>query len=157
MPSPKLKPFAPALALLCTGCTTLREPTQTPDHFPSAALEGVYQVASGFDYATTVNIARRSDCYQESAFPTRQILGPHPSVSGVEAYWAASSVAHFAISRWLDREIDATDSDGWRAARIAWHVITIGVSVRQDIHNSDIGLRPFGAGADPRCSKGALR
>ena len=144
-----LPPLVLTLLSLCvlSGCATLREPTQTPDHFPSAALEGVYQVANALDYSTTVNVARRPDCYRESAFPTEQILGEHPSVAGVEVYWAASSVAHYAISRWLDREVDTTDSDAWRVARMVWHVATIGVSVRADINNYRIGLRPFGAGA----------
>jgi hypothetical protein len=141
------------LALSAIGCTTLRTPTQTPDNFPSAALEGAYQVASGLDYATTVNIARRPDCYRETGFPTSGILGAHPSTGSVEAYWAVASVAHFAVSRWLDWEIDATDSDAWRAARIVWHVATIAVSVRADVDNYKIGLRPFGAGAAPQCER----
>lgn len=145
----------PLSVVVCAlaGCTTLRTPTQTQtqDNFPSAALETAYQLASAVDYSTTVNLARRPDCYHESIFPTRQFLGEHPSVTGVEAYWAASSVAHYEVSRWLDREVDATDSDGWRAARWAWHIATIAVSVRADISNYRIGLRPFGARAASRC------
>lgn len=142
---------------LLTGCATLTGKTSaTGDAFPSAGLELAYQLASGLDYATTVNTARRPDCYREVAIPTRQILGDHPSVNGVKAYWALTAVAHVAVSAWLDREVEATDSDGWRTARIAWHVISMvsaAESTRNYVNNTKIGLRPFGAGADPQCQK----
>jgi len=134
-------------AVLTTGCTTLRAPTRTPDSFPSAGFEAAYQVSNAFDFATTVNTARRPDCYHEAGFPTEQIIGRHPSSSSVEAYWAVSSAVHYTVSRWLDREVDATDSDVWRAARWTWHVLTIAASVKADVNNYRIGLRPFGTGA----------
>jgi hypothetical protein len=142
-------------AVVLTGCATLTGKTEvTGDDFPSAGLELAYQLASGLDYSTTVNIARRPDCYREVGFPTRQILGEHPSVSGVKAYWALTGVAHIAVSAWLDREVEATDEDAWRAVRIAWHVISM-VSAAESTHryleNTKIGLRPFGTGADPTC------
>lgn len=139
------------LALSAIGCTTLRTPTQTSDSFPSAALEGVYQVANGLDNATTINLARRPDCYREVGFPTAEALGHHPSPQSVEAYWVVESALHFTVSHWLDREVDATDNNGWRAARIVWHVVTIAGATRGAVDNYRIGLRPFGAGASSEC------
>lgn len=141
------------LALAATGCTTLRTPTQTPDSFPSALLEGAFQVTNALDVATTVNIARRPDCYGEGGFPTSEILGHYPSVRSVELYGAAEGALHFVVSGWLDRMVDATDSNGWRAARIAWYVVSIGDHARAVVHNYHIGLRPFGSGAYAQCEK----
>jgi|HubBroStandDraft_5_1064220.scaffolds.fasta_scaffold01988_3 hypothetical protein len=113
---------------------------------PPDPPEILYQGVSGADFATTVSIARQSRCYREVGFPTAQIIGSHPSVGAVEGWWAVQATSHYMISQWLDREIEATDSQWWRGTRVAWQTLTLGYSSYNVAHNISIGLRPFSSG-----------
>jgi hypothetical protein len=124
--------------LMLTGCAELRSPS-----YPEIA----YQIANGYDFAQTVNTARGAKCgYYEKDPVTSQIIGTHPTVPAVEGMWAAQALGHYLISNWLDREIDATDSDAWRGVRIIWFALTLGNAVHNDVANARIGLTPFGSG-----------
>lgn len=114
----------------------------------SHAFEGAFQIANAYDYAQTINTARRPDCYRENDPFTRRIIGVHPSSGAVGAMWAAQAGAHLLVTRWLDREVDATDQSGWKAARWIWHGLTLGNAVMNVMRNNEIGLRPFGDGSN---------
>lgn len=126
--------------VLTAGCAELKPR-------PPSAVEVVYQVANAYDFAQTVNTARRPDCgyYERDPF-TKTLVGEHPPQGQVEGVWAAQAVFHYAVSNWLANEVDATDSNWWRAALVTWQVLTIADSVHNVVHNQSIGLRPFGAG-----------
>lgn len=124
---------------LLAGCSTL-----APNREASPAAEITWQALNAVDFSQTVMTARNPQKYWEHGLPTSYVIGNHPSVTQVEAYWAVESVAHLAVSNWLAREIDATDSDKWRAARTAWYVLSIGLSSYNVHRNWSIGLRPFG-------------
>ncbi len=97
----------------------------------------------------TINIARRPDCYIESNPITLHLIGAHPSTGAVAGMWAAQATAHYAVSAWLDREVDATDSRGWRVTRSIWQVLTIGMAGYNVARNRDMSLPPFGDGVNP--------
>lgn len=109
------------------------------------AGEAVYQIFNAVDMATTVNIARRPDCYREVGYPTANLIGEHPSVRNVELYWAADATLHAIVSTWLNREAEATGSKAWRAAYATWQIGSAGLSAYVVAHNLRDGLRPFGA------------
>ena len=106
----------------------------------------IYQSISAVDFSTTINVARRSDCYYEDGWPTAQIIGRHPTVEHVYEYWAATALIHLAISNWLLREAEATGADAWSDLYGVWQMGTIGYSAYNAAHNLSIGERPFGAG-----------
>lgn len=134
----KMKTLALCVSVLViSGCSSLPE-ISTP--------EVAWQAVHAVDFAQTDMTARDPDCYKESAWPTANIIGSHPSQAGLAAYWAAESAAHYAVSRWLDREEDATGSRAWGWARTAWYAVTIGASLDNVVHNHSIGLHPFGNG-----------
>lgn len=113
------------------------------------AIEDVYQAASAVDFAQTVNIARRHDCYNEIGRPTRLVIGSKPSVGRVWAWWAVQASAHAAISDWLLREADANgDSPAWY---YVWEAATLGYTGYNIMHASADQLRPFGDQASPLC------
>jgi hypothetical protein len=133
-----------AFALL-TGCATLN-PNTDRFAFTSAVAELTYQSLNAADFSETINAARRPDCYRESDWPTADLIGSHPTEGRVYGAWSAYGLAHWAISSWLDREVDATDSRAWRIARAAWHVLTIGNAAWHVARNYGGGARPFGRG-----------
>ena len=142
--------FALRLPAALSGCATLEQP-RSPDTIASGALEAAFQTSNAIDYAQTINTARRPDCLAETGPTTSQIIGEHPTESRVAAMWVAQSAVHYLVTAWLDREVDATDGTGWRVARMLWHGVAPGDSLRNVVHNSEIGLRPFGDGASPEC------
>lgn len=128
--------------LLLTGCAALPPDSKLP--------EAAYQALHAVDFAQTVQIARSPDCYHESDPLTKRLIGEYPTEGQVRAAWALTSALHLAITGWLDREVDATDSKAWRIARGAWHVVTIADAGREVVHNHSLGLKPFGGNACPR-------
>jgi len=133
------RPIAAALALLAlAGCSLT----------PSQRAETVFQVVNGIDFAQTLNSAR-GNCFREGNPITRSVIGEHPSEAGVTVYGAAQGAAHYAISAWLDREVDSTDSAAWWRSRLLWHVLTIGWAAHSVIRNERVGAEPFGSGTCP--------
>ncbi len=127
------------LAASLSGCSTLPE---------SGRTELAYQVLNAADFAQTVNIARRPDCYIESNPVTSRLIGEHPSTGAVAGAWAAQAMAHYLVSNWLDREVDATDAKGWRVTRSIWQALTIGMAGYNVARNHNMSLRAFGDGID---------
>jgi hypothetical protein len=106
-----------ALCGLAAGCVSLSE---------SGPTELTFQSLNAIDYAQTINIARQPDCYREADPVTSGLIGQHPSTGAVVAMWAVQAGAHYYVTRWLDREVDATDAEGWRVVRLP------GVECRDD-------------------------
>jgi hypothetical protein len=62
--------------------------------------------------------------------------------------WAVRATAHYFVTRWLEREVDANDTRGWLVALWTWHALTLGNATYNVVHNHAIGLEPFGSGAE---------
>lgn len=122
---------APIAALALAACSDL----------PISRTEQVYQVANALDWAETINVARRPDCYAEGGWPTKSIIGAHPSVGSVVIFGAAQAVLHALVSTWLDRE-------GWARTLAVWQASTISIESYDVVHNTRMGLRPFASGSD---------
>jgi hypothetical protein len=123
-----------ALALVVGGCATLTSPPEL-----------AFQAVNAVDWSQTLQTARSPGCYREN--DSAWAIGEHPSERSVAAAWAVQAGAHLAVSAWLDREVDATDSRGWRVTRAVWQVATIGIETRNVVRNANAGLRPFGGDA----------
>lgn len=130
--------IATAIVLSLSACSAL------PRARESVAAEVVFQTANAVDWSQTINTARRPDCYVENDPVTRAMFGQHPSSGEVGAAWALQATLHLAISGWLDRQVEATDAEGWRAVRIAWQILTIVNAGKNIRDNHSVGLRPFG-------------
>ena len=111
---------------------------------PNDPWEISYQTLHTIDYAQTVETARNPKCVEEDDNLTSRVIGHHPTVGKVEAWWAIEALVHYNIAGWLDRTADATGSKGWYAARWVWRVAGITDEARDVIHNHNIGLHPFG-------------
>jgi hypothetical protein len=99
---------------------------------------------NAYDFAQTVETARSPGCFREIDPITSKLVGLHPSSRTVALTWAGYSVTHYAVTAWLDRTVEATDSRAWRIVRGAWHVLTIANSAQIVSRNADLGLQPFG-------------
>jgi hypothetical protein len=77
------------------------------------------------DWAQTRTIARNPNKWHE----TNSILGKHPSVDKVDAYFAVMALAHIAISNALPTEYRST-----------WQYISIGVEAGYVVHNLSLNV-----------------
>ncbi len=143
--------LAVAIAASLAGCASL---PGIPD---SGRTEFAFQALNAVDYAQTINIARRPDCYHETDSVTSRLIGAHPSSGAVAGMWAAQATAHYYVTRWLDREVDSTDATGWRITRWIWLGATFWMAGHHVVQNHSIGLRPFSGGAAPnQCAPARL-
>lgn len=117
---------------------------------PNDPYEITYQTLHAIDYGQTVTGARSPECMEETDGLTSKIVGRHPSVGKVEAWWAVESMIHYAISGWLDRTVEAEGSKGWRVARWGWRAFSIGTEAYAVGHNFNLGVHPFGGDVCPR-------
>lgn len=127
-----------AAALCLSGCATLSIDSS------SVPTEGAYQALNAIDMSQTVMTARNPAHFWEHDWPTTALIGRHPSTGGVVAYGALVGAAHYAVTGWLDRQVDATGSSNWATARWVWRLGTLVSPVYNIINNHQIGLRPFG-------------
>jgi hypothetical protein len=143
--------IAGAVLVAVSGCAV--EIPLGPSDAPRihvSRTEEVYQALHAYDFAQTVTVAREPACYHENDPLTAALIGSHPSESNVEMVWAAESLGHLAVTNWLDREVDATDSPGWIRARRFWHGLSIGIEGYYVARNASIGLGPFSSNAKCR-------
>lgn len=112
---------------------------------PSSRAETVWQTLNAADFSQTMHIARNG-CYTEVAWPTAQIIGGHPSESEVALYGAAQALAHYSVTRWLDKKVSSDADDGWETIRTIWHVFTIFSAGYRVQNNYYEGMKPFGGG-----------
>lgn len=129
--------IAVSVVLLClSGCTSL----------PSAAVDKAYYFTNTIDYAQTINIAKRPDCYYENDVVTRNLIGRQPSESKVAAAFVVETSVHYAVSRWLDSKADNEGTKFWYTAANAFQWLKLANSTYNVVHNHSIGLRPLGSG-----------
>jgi hypothetical protein len=91
--------------------------------------EIAYHVVAWMDAATTADIKNHDDI-EEKAPITRQVIGKNPSNGEVVAWFAATSVVHYGISRALPKPY-----------RKYWQYVTIGVESAMVVNNVSLGLR----------------
>lgn len=90
------------------------------------ALQLTYTAVHCMDWAQTRNIARNPETWHEK----NPILGSHPSIDKVDAYFAATLAAHTAISYLLP--------DPYRNI---WQSVWITVEAGQVAQNYGIGIK----------------
>lgn len=90
------------------------------------ARELVYMTSHIIDWRQSLYIADHPWLHAEG----NAILGPHPSDSEVNRYFAATALLHMGVSYVLPHK--------WRTA---WQYITIGVEVGVNYHNYRAGVK----------------
>ena len=114
---------AAALALLAPlAAVQVADDKWTVEERTTFAVSSVLLVA---DWAQTRQIARNAQSFRE----TNPILGEHPSMGRVNAYFATALLLNYAIGRSLDR--------GWRSA---WFLGVQSVEASVVQRNLSIGL-----------------
>jgi hypothetical protein len=101
----------------------------------SIATETIWQTLNVVDTGQTISIARNPGVYEEVGFPTKDIIGSHPTESKVYAVMAAYAVLHLGVSYLLDR-LDTDGTGGWHIASLAWKYGTLGNKGYAVWHNS---------------------
>lgn len=128
--------------LYVQGCATWQE---MPLH------ERAFHTMNIVDTGQTIHIAREPGCYREVGFPTRSLIGEHPSERDVYLTMAAYSLAYHYARKWLDAKVEAAPSgsqeQGW------WYVGRAGLfgailigKAATIANNADIELSPWGSG-----------
>ena len=90
------------------------------------AFQIVYTTLHFIDWWQTLDIARNPDKWSE----TNPILGDHPSVGRVNAYFTLTLIGHTAISYILPKDY-----------RRIWQVVWIGIEAGYVVHNYRAGIR----------------
>lgn len=112
--------------VLSTGCATI----------PTA--EKAWHTMNFVDMAQTLHVANSPECYRESNFLTKAIIGESPSAGAVVGVMVGYSLLFHYASKWI-REKHPEFSKPWYFANLAFKAGTI-------IHNHNVGVRPFGSG-----------
>ena len=86
--------------------------------------EIAYQGLAAIDWLQTRNIAKNPSYYEQNS-----ILGEHPSVGRINAYFVITGLAHYGISKILTKEY-----------RAPFQYTTIGVEIGAVVHNYSIGI-----------------
>lgn len=129
-------------ALLIAGCANIRiDP-----------YEANYQALTVVDYTQTLDIVRRPDCLHELGLLTTPVIGSEPTATGVTSWFVVMDIAHLAISNWLNREVDATDSNRWRTVRATWRVFSIGFEGLTVGQNFQRGIEPLSHNLTATCN-----
>ena len=87
--------------------------------------EAVYMVMHAMDWAQTRTIARNPDKWGEA----NPILGRHPPIDRVDAYFAMAALTHVAVSAALPIEY-----------RSAWQYVSITIEAMYVMHNVSAGV-----------------
>jgi hypothetical protein len=118
--------------LACLCCIALWGCAWSPE---TKLEEATYQAFSAYDTAQSMQQAKRPDCYQESRFPTVNLLGRHPSASSQLEWGVARGAIHIGVTSLLEAE----DAPVW--VRRVWQGVTIGIEAGESWHNQTLGLR----------------
>lgn len=120
------------LLLLSVGCSSLPKD-------PLWKAELGWQVLHGVDVLQTVNgPGRNPECFYESGFITKDLIGEHPSTGQVIAWGVGSSLLHFGVTSLLDH----INAKPW--VKIAWQGVTLTTTSATIIQNHREGVRPWG-------------
>jgi hypothetical protein len=116
-----MKSILPLFFLLSTSFAHAAEWTQA-----DTAREVTYQVIAAMDWMQTRTIAKHPKQWHEY----NVVLGKHPSVDRVNAYFAATVLAHYYISKALPQD--------WREG---WQSVSIGFEGAVVAHNIHVGIQ----------------
>lgn len=99
--------------------------------------EIAWQTLHAVDVAQTLKIAG-DDCYQESGFITRDIIGNNPNRQQVMGWAIGTAAAHAAVTFLLEK------AEAPRWVRKGWQITTISATAHAVVNNHNEGLRVFG-------------
>lgn len=111
-----------AVSLAVSPCANAIDEWREAD----TARELVYMTTHIIDWRQSLYIADHPYTHTEGNL----ILGPHPSDSEVNRYFAATALMHLGISYMLPHK--------WREA---WQYITIGIEAGVNVHNYKAGVK----------------
>lgn len=111
-----------AIALTVSPCAHSIDKWRTED----TAREALYMTLHLIDWGQTLYISDHPWRHSESNI----ILGPYPSNSEVNRYFAATALMHIGISYVLPHKY-----------REVWQHITIGIQARAITHNAMVGVK----------------
>jgi len=103
-----------AFAAFITGCSIPCHATDVSRDDLNAALTVTALAAHGADWNQTLQIARNPNSYYERNI----VLGSHPSVSQVNAYFAVSAISLLVLSRYLSPEDRTMLFGAWTAIEV---------------------------------------
>lgn len=96
--------------------------------------EKIWQSMNIVDGLQTINIAKNPRCYYEATYLSKALVGKHPSEAEVIALMTTYAVAHYQMSRFLERR----DAPQWVQKTFQYVMIgTKGVTIA---NNHRIGL-----------------
>jgi hypothetical protein len=150
----KRSAIAAAILISLSGCASVerylgpgwedRADSNPDDKFVLA--EGAWQTLNVLDSMQTIHIANAPECYSEGNPVTRALVGEHPSKEKVIAVGIVYGLAHYGISKWLERkENEQGQTSGWRTLRITWHIAGLINKGFSTTRNHSLGLRPLGS------------
>ena len=122
------------LTLSSFGCTTVR-----------GNAELAWQTLNVVDAGQTQHIASAPACYQEADPLSVLLMGKHPSNGEAAGVFVLYAAGHLVVSKALEKKAES-GSRSWKAAEIAWHVLSLVTKTAYVAHNHKLGLRPFGKG-----------
>lgn len=136
----------------CAGCSTVSHYVgpgwaDRMDNEPEQKFilaETAWHTLNALDTMQTVHIASSPECFSETNFMTREIIGEHPSKGEAIAVGVVYSLAFHYVGRWLKRK--AEDDSDWQSVRTGWTVFSLASKIFTVGHNHAIGLRPNGSG-----------
>jgi len=132
------------LITLLGGCSHMTTQTKW--------LQAGHGLLMAADSSQTIQGQNAPDCYREAGWPTRDIIGEHPSESAIVGFQALRFVLHSSVSNWLDKKVSNDDDEGWRWIRAGWHVLSFAYEIDVVRRNHNEGLRVFSPHAVPqRC------
>jgi hypothetical protein len=122
--------LATLLALLL--CTSARA-----TDFESLSEEFVFQSVHAIDWNQTQQIAEQSARYHENgnAFDAGWVIGEHPSIAHVNAYFIGEATLHAAVT------LAAVKLNAPRWVLRTWQAVTIAVDANMVARNASLGLR----------------
>jgi len=126
------------LSILLSGCVNVREMTGT---------EVAWQTMNAIDIVQTLQVAKFPECYEESNWMTKALIGKHPSESEVLAVgvlygWGHAKISEMIRSRMTFDE-NGDPSNAWEAVNIVWNLFSFVGTGSAVLHNHQIGVRPF--------------
>lgn len=146
--------FVLLAALALTGCQLIM-PVEYEDNDKQVRSsftsdEKMWHAMNIIDTAQTIHLARSPECFRESNFLTKELIGEHPSVGNVIAIGVIYSLAYRMANQYIENHIsynsDGYYDNGWGYAKIGLSVFGL-VSKGYTIGNNHvIGMKPFGSG-----------
>jgi|SRR5882757_3121740 len=111
--------------LLIAGCADMSTTARVS--------ETAWQTANIIDTGQTITVARHPDRFAEGGFPTRDLIGAHPTQRDVYIAMAAFAVMHYGVTRLLDERDPGSGT--WHWMSLAWQSITLGAKISYVVDN----------------------